>query len=357
MRALLLTLVFGILALASATEQEWSAEALASADFVRRPGGLSGGAVLDVGPAGSWRDQAVTTPTVIFDGRQYRMWFTGVEKNRPRESAYLYRTAVGAAVSNDGRSWSLLNDGEPVLSQGPYLAFDQHSVGHPMVLHDGAHYLMWYGAADGLDATRDIRIERIGLAQSADGVRWTRLNAGKPVIDIGPPGSADSIQATGPSVVRTAGGYMMWYGAYNGEHSIVAARSADGISWTKVPVTGLDASPALGPSVLHAGGAFYMVYSTPIAGRWTLVAATSRDGLGWTRIRDGAAILAAAPRVSFDAAAPGQNAGVHPSQFLIEDDLVRAWYAGEDPAGAQHQRIGMMEAVLPTRPARAISVR
>lgn len=321
---------------------------LSAATFSRVPGPEAGGAVLDVGASGTWMDQAVTTPTVIFDGRVYLMWFTGVEKDRPGESAYLYRTSIGAAVSLDGITWALLNDGEPVFTPGPHLAFDRHSVAHPMVIRDRDRYLMWYGGADGLDATRDIRIERIGLASSTDGIHWTRLNGGQPVVEIGDDGEADSIQAIGATVVRAPeGGYTMWYGAYDGAHSIVAARSADGIQWTKMPVTGFGPGQALGPSAVYTGGAYYMQYSILVGGAWTLVAARSPDGIAWTPVNGGAPVLPPAPPGSFDFAMPGQNASVHPSQLLVEGRTIRAWYAGEDSVAPNHQRIGLMEATVP----------
>ena len=297
-------------------------------------------------PLGTWSNQAVTSPTVIFDGRLYWMWFTGVERDRPGESAYLFRTFIGAAISIDGLSWTPLNGGQPVFMHGLPGSFDQHSVGHPMVIRDRDRFLMWYGGADGTDATADIRIERIGLAQSVDGVNWTRLNGGAPVVDIGGASSPDSIQATGPTVVRTIDGYTMWYGAYNGTHTIMAARSTDGVTWTKVPLSGLPPD-ALGPSVTLAGGAFHMFYSQPLAGRWTMVAATSPDGLSWTPVSGSAAILGGAPAANFDAGGAGQNHSVHPSQLLVEGSRIRVWYAGEEPDAPFHQRIGLMEATVP----------
>ena len=54
------------------------------------------------------------------------------------------------------------------------------------------------------------------------------------VLDIGPKGSSDSIQATGMHVLRIDNKFVMWYGAYNGLHTLAMATSPDGLRWTKV---------------------------------------------------------------------------------------------------------------------------
>jgi hypothetical protein len=212
---------------------------------------------------------------------------------------------------------------------------------------------MWYGGADGSQAADSVRIERIGVAESRDGLKWSRLNGGRPVIDIGPAGTADSTQATGPFVVRVGGQYLMWYGAFNGRHTIAAARSADGITWTKEAVTGLGEEEALGPSVYVQGNEFLMLYSVMRNRRWTMVAARSDDGIAWRKVKDGAPVLEDAAPGRFDAAGEGQNHSVHPSDILWDGARLRVWYMAEAPVAPFPQRIGLMEA----RPGAAAEVR
>ena len=97
---------------------------------------------------------------------------------------------------------------------------------HPYVLRVGDQFWMWYGGIDGR-AGKDVkerpphvRVEQMGLATSPDGIHWTRANDGEPVMKNGPRGSLDSIQATGMHILRIGEVFVMWYGAYNGRHTI-----------------------------------------------------------------------------------------------------------------------------------------
>src|SRR5687767_5434248 len=68
-----------------------------TAGFTRVEGPATGGAVLDVGAAGSWNAKRIGLPSVVFDGVVYRMWFDGTPIRAPEESPYLYRSAIGLA--------------------------------------------------------------------------------------------------------------------------------------------------------------------------------------------------------------------------------------------------------------------
>jgi hypothetical protein len=323
-------------------------EALLGMTFRRIPGGETGGAVLDTGAEDSWRGQAVGMPTVYFDGKTYRMWFAGGARVRSGESPYIPRESIGLATSPDGIRWTLANEGRPVLGPGAPGKFDRHSVGHPFVLRVGRAYMMWYGGCDGSQARNQVRIERIGLAISQDGINWTRANDGNPVVDVGPAGSIDSIQATGCHVLHRPDGFVMWYGAYGGLHSLARATSPDGIRWTRAdggkPVTGLAGREQLGPSVYFDGGRYLLFYSSNLDGQWVMLAATSTDGVRWEPALGGKPVLGPPPPDSFGTAGRGSNHSVHPSQFLIQGGRVRVWYSAEASAPPNLQRIGLMEA-------------
>jgi hypothetical protein len=316
-------------------------------------GPAAGGAVLDIGPPDSWRGAWVGFPTVLFDGTLYRMWFTGVARARADESPYLYRSAIGLATSPDGQHWTVENGGEPVFAAGPAGAFDSHSVGHPFVMWRGGRYHLWYAGADGSQGPNSVRIERLGLATSIDGMRWHRENGGRPVLDVGEPGSPDTIQVAGPAIAEVGDRLWMWYGAYDGEHTIVMAMSHDGLTWQKAgdgrPVSGLRLAAGtgeLGPSVYYDGRSFVMLYSSNVDGEWRLYGATSVDGLSWSRMGDAAVLPASAPP-AFDSAGPGRNRAVHPSQWIFSEGRLRVWYMGEDARG--FQRIGLLGVLV--RPA------
>ena len=109
------------------------------------------GAVLYPGPPGTWDDAWVLAPDVIFDGRTYRMWYTGQASNRAR--------AIGYATSSDGVNWAK-SANNPVLGAA---AGWERSVMHPNVIASGDQYLMWYTGLPEIGSPLDY-VNRIGLA-------------------------------------------------------------------------------------------------------------------------------------------------------------------------------------------------
>ena len=331
-----------------------SVDEIVAGPFQRVAGPREAGSVLDTTQAGDWGTYVVGQPTVDFDGTLFRMWFAGTPQLAPGESPYLYRSSIGLATSPDGVHWTMANEGRPVFTHGPPGAFDSLAVGHPAVLRVNGSYLMWYGGADGTAAVTGVRIERIGLATSADGIHWTRQHDGRAVLDVGPDKSIDSIQATGAAVIKTPSGFRMWYGAFNGTHTIVAASSPDGIAWTKDSrgaVPGLQQETgALGPSVYFDGRKYLMLYSIISDRQWVMVGATSTDGATWTPVSGGGRILSAPDPNGFDSAGAGRNHSVHPSELVVHAGRVWAWYSGEDSRAPNLMRIGLMERKLGQTP-------
>ena len=335
---------------------EGMVEKLARAKFNRVVGPAASGSVLDVGPAGSWCDYVVWAPTIDFDGQVYRMWFTGGSKTADRGVPYGWYERLGLAMSPDGVHWKLANDGKPVLDLGNRGSADALGLDHPYVLRVGEQFMMWYGGIDGKLAKNHglkpehVRVERICLATSPDGIHWTRANHGQPVLTIGAKDSIDSIQASGMHILFIDGQFVMWYGAYDGVHRLAIATSPDGIHWTKgnhgKPLTGLQGNQQLGPSVYYDAGRYFMLYNTDWRGGWSTYAATSDDGIHWTPVRSGQPVLGPPPTGNFDEAGRGRNFCVHPTKILIRDGNARVWYGGEMSGGPGYQRIGLMQATL-----------
>ncbi len=172
--------------------------------------------VLDVGPAGSWDDERVMFPTVVFNGSMFHIWYYGSDGTHGR---------IGHATSPDGITWTkdTLN---PVLDVGPAGSWDDDGLLTPFVRFDGAIYHMWYSGDDGTH-------NRIGYATSPDGITWTKdtLN---PVLDVGPAGSWDSPRVQSQCVINNGTNYQMWYsGGGLFTWRIGHATSPDGITWTK----------------------------------------------------------------------------------------------------------------------------
>ena len=296
------------------------------------------GAVLQGTAARAWMNEAVGLPTAIADGELIRMYFVGLQKT---DNAYVSRARIGLAESTDGLSFQIANGGNPVFAEGPAGSFDSHSVSHPCVMRVNGEYWMYYAAADGTQGANGVRIERLGLARSKDGLTWVRSS--KPVLDLGAAGAVDSSQVASPSVLRTSRGFEMWYGAYDGAHRIAYATSADGIAWTRHgAVSGLRGADAgeLGPSVYHDGTRYLMFYNSVDrdAAEWRLYAATSTDGRAWTPAFRGEAVVPPAPPATFAEAGRGRNNAVHLSELIARPDGLLAYYTGEDLTTTQ--RIG-----------------
>ena len=111
-----------------------------------------GNPVLDLGPSGAWDDANIGYHSILFDGSEYKMWYSGDDDSSWR---------IGLATSPDGILWTKYAD-NPVLGLGAGGAWDDVEVSDPSVLFDGSGYAMWFEGHDGSGRL-------IGLATSVDG--------------------------------------------------------------------------------------------------------------------------------------------------------------------------------------------
>lgn len=153
-------------------------------------------------------------------GDEFRMWY---------QAGPMGKTRIGLATSKDGQKW--VKHPEPVLDYGPRGAWDEISLGDADVYRgaDSAFYLFYLGE----DRARR---QRLGVAKSTDGVKWTKLRS-NPVLEIGKPGSFDEQGLGEPNVWRMPGGeyWMLYTGRNRAEiRRMGLARSADGVHWQKV---------------------------------------------------------------------------------------------------------------------------
>ncbi len=203
-------------------------------------------------PTAAWELGGIGMACVVHDGATYRMWYLGRSGGVDR---------IGTATSPDGVTWTK-HEGNPVLLPGAAGAWDAEGVGGPSVLFDGATYRMWY---TGVDAGGTARI---GLATSPDGIAWTK-SPGNPGLNVGP-AAWDATGVEGPSVILDGGLYRMWFGGNNGDDErIGAAESADGIAWTKTgapvfsngPAGQWDENDVWSMSVMRDGATLRMWYT------------------------------------------------------------------------------------------------
>ncbi len=280
-----------------------------------------GNPVLSLGPPGYWDDYYVYTPTILYDGIIYHMWYEG------RDGTSF---GIGYATSPDCITWTK-SGSNPLLTSGPS-PWESQGIGHPTVIYNGTTYQMWYGGVDGSTI-------RIGYATSPEGITWTKY-AGNPVLDVGPSGSWDEFIACGPMVLYNGTTYQMWYHGHDGSnYRIGYATSPDGITWAKNPANPvLDIGPPgswddtylVEPTVLYDGVTYHMWYGGSDGSNGRIGYATSPDGITWTK-NGSDPVLDIGPPSSWDDTHVGGPTVLH------DGTTYHMWYAGHDGA---NYRIG-----------------
>lgn len=148
--------------------------------------------VLDMGPRGSWDEAGVGDPYVIRAGRNYYLFYLGMDRAR--------RQRLGVAMSADGVTWYKLRS-NPILELGASGAFDENGLGEPAVWQTHGYYWMLYTGRDRGE------VRRLGFARSLDGVAWEKL---PPVIAGDQPWNSQVL--CDPTVVLENGNVRVWFG-------------------------------------------------------------------------------------------------------------------------------------------------
>lgn len=282
------------------------------------------GPVLGRGAPGEFDAVDVLNPAVVRHQGLYYNFYSGFD-------GATWHT--GLATSSDGIVWT---------KHGRVLSADQGTWEGNYIAANGAaevvdgEFYYWYQAGDP---------PRIGLARSRDGKRWRKLD--RPVLETGPRGAWDERGVADPWVIRVEGKFYMFYLGQDRarRQRLGAAESADGIRWWKLrsnPVLELGPRGAfdengLGePAVWAAGGRYWMLYTGRDRQEIRRIGvAVSPDGVNWRRL---------GPETVF-AGNEAWNAKVvcDPSVELTPDG-VRVWFGGGDvahPAENIHGQIGL----------------
>jgi len=114
--------------------------------------------VLDAGSTGAWDGAGVMAPTVVWDGRLYRMLYAGSGSGVP---------AVGYATSADGSAWTRLS--LPIVAPDTESGWDGAGLGGPAVLQDGGVYYLWYSGTDGARGSVGYASSRVPGDTDGDG--------------------------------------------------------------------------------------------------------------------------------------------------------------------------------------------
>jgi predicted GH43/DUF377 family glycosyl hydrolase len=254
--------------------------------------------------------------------------------------------------------------GGAVLGLGSAGAFDERGNFTVRAFKDGGTYWLYYGGSDATGSASCPGINdthwRIGLAQSTDGVTFTRVagaETGGAIVDLGAPGRFDAFLAYRPFVLKDGEIYRMWYngsakpfncptGTLADDRRIGYAESTDGVHWTKrydgagpdgsvLPLGApgeIDAQQVGYAWVIKDGGEYRLYYSANDASNfWRVGLAVSTDARTWTKVRGklaSGAVLDLGPPGSLDAACAYQ-----PSVVKEKDGLYRMWYRACEAPG------------------------
>lgn len=147
----------------------------------------------------------------------FKMWFSW----RPKKS-------IGYTVSPDGIHWECPR---AVLSPEPGSDWEADEINRPAVIRHKDKYYMWYSGQ--MKPYREEGRSVIGLAESLDGIHWTRRR--EPVMVPDQLWEKKAIMCPCVNYDREDGIFKMWYsaGCNHEPDAIGYATSRDGIRWTK----------------------------------------------------------------------------------------------------------------------------
>jgi hypothetical protein len=157
--------------------------------------------VLEKGAGGTWDDDHVKDPWLLWDGSQFVCYYAGFDGTK-------YQVGRATAISHEG-PWTK-DAGNPVLTVGAGGAFDDAGLIFPTVLYEpsdtGREWKLWYGANDGTNY-------RIGYAYSSDGVSWTKHGQ---VVNIGAGGTWNDEGVVPAGIVKDGATYYLFAGGQQG---------------------------------------------------------------------------------------------------------------------------------------------
>jgi predicted GH43/DUF377 family glycosyl hydrolase len=170
--------------------------------------------------AGSWEGAYIAANgSALVHNNETLYWYQAGPKGATR---------IGLARSRDGRTFR--REPGPVLELGPYASWDEVALGDPFVMHEAGVFWMFYLGQD------RARRQRLGLARSGDGVRWTKLRS-NPILEQGESGSFDENGLGEPAVWPWGGEWWMIYTGRDRKERrrLGLAHSSDGVHWMRVP--------------------------------------------------------------------------------------------------------------------------
>jgi len=149
-----------------------------------------------------WESGGLYKPCLIEHGGTYYLFYNA--KNREKR----WREQTGVATSTDLKTWTRF-EGNPIVRNGGPGSPDERFASDPCVMLDNGKWLLFYFGLDAQGKARDL------LAIGDGPYRMTKTD--RILIDVGPPGSVDSVYAHKPSVIWHRGALLHYYCAVSGK--------------------------------------------------------------------------------------------------------------------------------------------
>lgn len=143
--------------------------------------------------------------SIVYKDGKYHMWYAATNNDNLGISPYW---RIGYATSNDGTTWTKMNNGNPVIN--PTKVWELQNVSHPNVIYENNKYKMWYGVSSG-----DTPVH-FAYAESVDGINWLKPENMNPSLTVGPNGSFDDVMIADPFVLKEENILKMYYAGYDG---------------------------------------------------------------------------------------------------------------------------------------------
>ncbi len=147
-----------------------------------------------------------------------------------------WRNSIGLARLNNATNELERTSLAPMMDRH---ALDPYSISYPCVLAENGGYRMWYGSNLAWGKDQDEMLHVIKYATSTNARDWQRTG------EIAVPLEGKQYALSKPCVLKDPDRYRMWYSFRGAAYRIGYAESADGITWTrKDSEVGIDVSPS-----------------------------------------------------------------------------------------------------------------
>lgn len=217
---------------------------------------MSPAPVVSHGPLGSFDDCGTMMSWIAGPDGHRQLYYVGWNTR----ATVPFHVSIGMARETP-EGWRRMN--APALDRS---LDDPWFCSNPCVLHDGDDWRMWYlGGVGWFDiGGRPSPSYHICHARSVDGLLWT--DRGRVVLPL----EGDEFAIARPCVLRTDGGWLMWFSARTRDkpYRLGAAVSDDGLSWRRCPdlaglgpaPSGWDSEMVAYPHVFEHSGTRWMLY-------------------------------------------------------------------------------------------------